>query len=39
MLFFDKKEGVIVIVEQEESFEKDGSSVGLLPAFAFLKNG
>lgn len=39
MRFFDKKEGVIVTMEQEDSFEKDGFSVALLPAFEFLKDG
>lgn len=39
MRFFDRKEGVIVTMEQEDSFEKDGFSVALLPAFEFLKDG
>lgn len=39
MRFFDKKEGVIVTMEQEDNFKKDGLSVALLSAFEFLKDG
>jgi len=34
--FFDRKEGIIVTMNQKDRFEKDGFVIDLIPAFEFL---
>lgn len=37
MQFFEKKEGIIITLDQKDYFEKDGFSVQLIPAFEFFR--
>lgn len=37
MQFFEKKEGIIITLDQKDYFEKDGFSVRLIPAFEFFR--